>query len=70
MPRYSESREKFPVHIELRLTEEQNRRARALARHYRISRPEAIRRSLDTHYISIFSQNSADQTSQSGEQTP
>jgi len=68
MPRYSESREKFPVHIELQLTREQNRRALALARHYRISRPEVIRRALDTSYLSIFSPNSTSQTDQSGEQ--
>jgi hypothetical protein len=68
MPRYSESREKFPVHIELQLTREQNRRALALAKHYRVSRPEAIRRSLDLHYLTIFSQSSTDQTDRSGEQ--
>ena len=68
MPRYSESREKFPVHIELQLTKEQNRRALALAKHYHVSRPEAIRRSIDLHYFTIFSQSSTDSTIHPSEQ--
>ena len=64
MPRYSESREKFPTHIDLAVTKEQNRRALALASHWRVKRNEAIRRCIDAQYISIFSQNSTDRTEQ------
>lgn len=69
MPRYSESREKFPVHIDLAVTKEQKSRAEVLAAHWRVKRNEAIRRCLDAHYLSIFSSNSTDQTDQPGEQS-
>lgn len=68
MPRYSESRVKFPVHMEFQLTREQNRRALALAQHDKVSRSEAIRRALDARYLVIFPENASDQIVQSGAQ--
>jgi hypothetical protein len=64
MPRYSESREKFPIHVDLPLTREQKRRAEALAVHQGVSRNEAIRRSIDAQYLTILLPNSTDQTIQ------
>lgn len=69
MPRYTESREKFPVHIELQLSEEQNRRARALATHWKVKRSAAIRRCIDTQYLLELPSNSTDQTKQPGDQS-
>ena len=68
MPRYSESRKKFPVHIELRLTKEENARAIALAAHWNVKRAEAIRRCVDAQYLTILLPNSIDQTKRLGEQ--
>lgn len=68
MPRYSESRLKFPHHIDLPLTDEQKRRADALAAAWQVKRNEAIRRCLDAQYLSFLSASSTDQPSQSGEQ--
>jgi hypothetical protein len=70
MPRYSESRQKFPVHIDLAVTTEQKRRADMLAERWRVKRNEAIRRCIDAHYLSELSHNSIDQTVQPGDQTP
>lgn len=68
MPRYSESRKKFPIHIELRLTKEQNAEALALAAHWNVKRAEAIRRCIAAQYLTILLPNSTDQTTQLGEQ--
>lgn len=56
------SRVKFPVKYTLALTEVQDQRAQAISEQFKTSKLEAIRRSIDFLYFSLFSQSSTDTT--------
>lgn len=48
----------YPIQFVIRLTKQQNDRAKALARHQNVSRAEAIRRAVDAQFVIILSQSS------------
>lgn len=69
MPRYSVSREKYPRHVDLGLTEEQYGRAIAIAEFIKAIQPKrgpnasmGIRYAIDFCFVTLLSQSSTDRT--------
>lgn len=54
MPRYTVSREKFPVEQKFKGTKEHQRRVRVMATHYDVSQQEVIRRCIDHTFLALL----------------